>query len=227
MFVAGKMRAIAHIVYSHCTMAKVGSPSGSDPRKRPVQRRSTETVASILEAAARILEVDGLGGYTTNAIAERAGVSIGSLYQYFPNKDAITRALIAREMNLLLDDIEPDDDPPLGQAGLARLVESAVRNQLRRPVLARLLDIEEARLPADNEVEGLASRMAHVLAKCLVSGDLRGRTWSCETTYDVVAIIKGLVDDAGRRGELDVRSLGMRVRRAVFGYLELPQSTAG
>ena len=50
-----------------------------------------------MEAAARILEERGLEGYTTNAVAERAGFSIGSLYQYFPNKDAITIALIQRE----------------------------------------------------------------------------------------------------------------------------------
>ena len=54
-------------------------------RKVPAQARSQETVTVILEASARILEADGLRGFNTNAIAERAGVSVGSLYQYFPN----------------------------------------------------------------------------------------------------------------------------------------------
>jgi AcrR family transcriptional regulator len=49
------------------------------PRKRPLQKRSAETVAVILEAAARVLELHGFEGFNTNAIAERAGVSIGSL----------------------------------------------------------------------------------------------------------------------------------------------------
>lgn len=53
-----------------------------DPRKRPRQARSVATFEAILEAAARILEIN------TNAVAELAGVSIGSLYQYFPSKDA-------------------------------------------------------------------------------------------------------------------------------------------
>ena len=70
------------------------APGALEPRKAPAQARSTATVAAILEAAARILETDGLAGYSTNAIARRAGVSVGSLYQYFPGKDAITRALI-------------------------------------------------------------------------------------------------------------------------------------
>ena len=61
-------------------------------RKVPGQARSQETVSVILEASARILESDGLRGFNTNAIAERAGVSVGSLYQYFSNKDAIVLA---------------------------------------------------------------------------------------------------------------------------------------
>ena len=60
----------------------------------PGQARSQETVNIILEASARILESDGFRGFNTNAIATKAGVSIGSLYQYFPNKDAIILALI-------------------------------------------------------------------------------------------------------------------------------------
>lgn len=66
------------------------------PRKGPRQGRSRQTVATILEAAARVFEEAGPDGATTNAIAERAGVSIGSLYQYFPNKLAIIHALIDR-----------------------------------------------------------------------------------------------------------------------------------
>ncbi len=63
-------------------------------RKLPIQARSQETVTSILEASARILETGGLPGFNTNAVARKAGVSIGSLYQYFPNKDAIVLGLI-------------------------------------------------------------------------------------------------------------------------------------
>ena len=62
-------------------------------RKVPRQARSSAMVDTILEAAARVLAEEGLGRATTNRIAEVAGVSIGSLYQYFPNKLAIVRAL--------------------------------------------------------------------------------------------------------------------------------------
>ncbi|HVZ87783.1 MAG TPA: TetR family transcriptional regulator [Polyangia bacterium] len=59
------------------------------PRKRPKQVRSERLVAAILEAAVRVLEREGAAAFTTVRVAERAGVSVGSLYQYFPNKESI------------------------------------------------------------------------------------------------------------------------------------------
>lgn len=59
------------------------------PRKRPLQARSTQLVADILQAAIRVLEKEGPFRFTTIRVAEAAGVSVGSLYQYFPNKEAI------------------------------------------------------------------------------------------------------------------------------------------
>jgi AcrR family transcriptional regulator len=67
-------------------------------RKAPRQTRARQTVGFILDAAAYILAERGLDGFTTNRIAERAGVNISSLYQYFPNKLAILEALQARHI---------------------------------------------------------------------------------------------------------------------------------
>src|SRR5215218_10075491 len=66
-------------------------------RKRPIQQRSRQTVDLLLEAAAQVLEGGGLAAFNTNALAARAGVSIGSVYQYFPGKDAVMAALVRRE----------------------------------------------------------------------------------------------------------------------------------
>lgn len=63
------------------------------PRKSPRQERSRRTVARILDAAAHVFHEQGYSAATTNDIADEAGVSIGSLYQYFPNKDALLVAL--------------------------------------------------------------------------------------------------------------------------------------
>jgi AcrR family transcriptional regulator len=67
--------------------------AASQPRRKPVQDRSLATVEAILEAAAQVFERYGYAAGTTNRIAGRAGVAIGSLYQYFRNKDAILVAL--------------------------------------------------------------------------------------------------------------------------------------
>ncbi|HEY0947216.1 MAG TPA: TetR/AcrR family transcriptional regulator [Opitutaceae bacterium] len=72
------------------------------PRKKPSQSRSQATVDVILDAAARIFVETGFDAATTNAIAERAGVSIGSLYQYFPNKLALLAALKERHVIVLV-----------------------------------------------------------------------------------------------------------------------------
>lgn len=69
-------------------MAKRKNLSTS-PRKQPKQERSARLVAAILEAAVRVLTRDGAAGFTTIRVAEQAGVSVGSLYQYFPNKQSI------------------------------------------------------------------------------------------------------------------------------------------
>jgi len=67
-------------------------------RRTPRQGRALATVDSILEAAAQVLQRAGADGFNTNAVAERAGVSIGTLYQYFPDKEAILVAVARREM---------------------------------------------------------------------------------------------------------------------------------
>lgn len=68
-------------------------------RRKPRQSRSRMTYDSILEAAAQLLRHDGPAALNTNRVAERAGVSVGTLYQYFPNKGAILLALARREIS--------------------------------------------------------------------------------------------------------------------------------
>jgi AcrR family transcriptional regulator len=69
-----------------------------EPRKPPVQKRSRATVEELLLAAAQVFEAHGYAAGTTNRIADHAGVSIGTLYQYFPSKEAIAVALLERHI---------------------------------------------------------------------------------------------------------------------------------
>jgi AcrR family transcriptional regulator len=84
-------------------------------RKDPQQARSNRLVADILEAAAHVLARDGAHRFTTGRVAERAGVSVGSLYQYFPNKEAILFRLQVeewKETGGMLQDILADRSRP-------------------------------------------------------------------------------------------------------------------
>ena len=191
------------------------------PRKWPRQARSHETVGVIVEAAARILEERGLAGFSTNAVAERAGVSIGSLYQYFPRKEALIGALIVRETSRLIADAEASRAEPTGTAALSMLILAAVAHQLRRPALARLLDFEEARLPLDPDTQQVSNRFRAILSDLLSRPDLPRQPDPAAAARDVMAIIKGMVDAAGIHGETEQQALASRVGRAVFGYLNV------
>jgi AcrR family transcriptional regulator len=70
----------------------------TSPRKLPQQGRSRETVDALLEATAQLLVRDGYDKASTNKIALKAGVSIGSLYQYFPSKEALVSELLERQL---------------------------------------------------------------------------------------------------------------------------------
>lgn len=100
-------------------------------RKQPKQARSTELVAAILEAAAQVLAREGAQRFTTARVAEKAGVSVGSVYQYFPNKAAILFRLQSDEWrqttDLLRDILEDRARPPLDR--LRALVHAFIRSE--------------------------------------------------------------------------------------------------
>lgn len=107
------------------------SKAAVEPRKHPVQDRSRQTVERILQAAARIFDEEGYRGTTTNRVAEAAGVSVGSLYQYFPNKDALLVALAEHHVEEITEAFAQHlaaldrDEPPL-DAVLRSLLELTV-----------------------------------------------------------------------------------------------------
>jgi AcrR family transcriptional regulator len=173
-------------------------------------------VSSIVEAAAQVLESDGFEGFNTNAVARRAGVSIGSLYQYFPGKDALVVALIRRESTRFYEDASIALTKRSGKAALEYLIGASVRQQLQRPMLARLLDIAEGRPALRGEV---AKGEMEALVETVVGRAAPRHPYPDVAAADLLAIVKGMVDAAGERGERDLDNLEGRVRAAVFGYL--------
>jgi AcrR family transcriptional regulator len=86
----------SHFVYAYSVASRAKT---RQVRRRPKQRRARETVEAVLDAVIRILKRDGYRAITTNRIAEIAGVSIGSVYQYFPDKASIFNALHQRHID--------------------------------------------------------------------------------------------------------------------------------
>ncbi|MFO0554997.1 MAG: TetR/AcrR family transcriptional regulator [Polyangiaceae bacterium] len=120
------------------------------PRREPVLERGRDTRAAILAAAAQVFSSQGYAKGTTNRIAARAGVSIGSLYQYFPNKDSILVALLYRHMEegvALVLELLAEDVSALGlDARIARYVRAMLMFHESDPKLHRVL-FEEAPHP--------------------------------------------------------------------------------
>jgi AcrR family transcriptional regulator len=121
-----------------------------EPRKTPKQPRAVETQARILEAAARVFCRHGYAAGTTNRIAAAAGMSIGSLYQYFPNKDAILVALmrkhVAEGTQRVLAVLDDDGLPPALDGRVAAFVDAALDSHAHDRRLHQVL-FEEAPRP--------------------------------------------------------------------------------
>lgn len=190
-------------------------------RRAPRQHRSREMVDWILEAAARVLERDGLAGYNTNRVAELAGVSVGSVYQYFPNKDALVAALIARiqanQAQSLAELVDRLEGVPLIEA-LRAAVAFALEQQFGRPKLAKMLEQVSRRtppLPAANQseaailaaVQRLLDRHRDELAPGLPDG----------AAADCLLLVRTLVDR--HLADATPADLEARVVRVLLGYL--------
>jgi len=189
------------------------------PRKTPRQARAQATCVAIRQAAAHILTGQGRGALTTNRIAERAGVSIGSLYQYYPSKEAILAEMI-REMRQdmwldIRDAAERSDNADLRDLAEA-LVRASVGHHAKAPELARQLEQMELDLPPDPETHQIERSLQALLVRLLAD---RGVAAPETAAQDLTAMTKGVAAEAARVGETDMDPVIARICRAVWGYL--------
>lgn len=210
--------------HSHLPNMTAASPQiVVTPRKRPLQSRSRATVQAVLTAAAHILEERGLSGFNTNAVAERAGVSIGSLYQYFPSKDAILVALMEQSLTMFSEDLsEAIDGAPGDSLGddLKFMLQMGLMSHLRRPNLMRLLEGEFERLEAHIDKASSHSAARGATIRLLKRYRDRIRPDAVEImAQDIGAIAKVLMGAAGARQETDWEAVIDRTARAMVGYL--------
>jgi AcrR family transcriptional regulator len=123
-----------------------------NPRKVPVQARAVETRGRILDAAARVFSAHGYSAGTTNRIAAEAAMSVGSLYQYFPNKDAILVELVRRHVTEGTQRFEDqltaaEGLPPDLSSRIGLFVDVMIANHSADPALHQVLFEEAPRPP--------------------------------------------------------------------------------
>ena len=199
------------------------------PRKKPRQARAAVTVETILEAAARVLSDQSLDGFNTNRVAEVAGVSVGSIYQYFPNKAALVAALIGRAQDSLADAVERALQRSQGQRlerVLSGLIDVAIEHQFGNAVLAAALDHEEQRLPLGQMLSATQHRIAKTVQRAFEKHpELANTTVTATTTVDCFTIAKALIESEATRPKPDLAALRKRALRALQGYLLQPATT--
>ncbi|MCV9914985.1 TetR/AcrR family transcriptional regulator [Burkholderia pseudomallei] len=197
-------------------------------RKAPRQERSRATVEVIVTAGARVLDTRGWSGFTTNEVARVAGVSIGSVYQYFPNKLALIDAIRHQHFDDVLAVLQRAHErqrPP------ERLIEGLVNDMIAvhrdYPALHRaLLDLpnpEETKTAYDAFQKEYLRRYALIVAACRGSGPGKRD----EATAQVLSsAIEGVIHNGARRGLLEHPRLKRELIRLTLGYLANSRVTA-
>ncbi|WP_421999242.1 TetR/AcrR family transcriptional regulator [Reyranella sp.] len=198
------------------------------PRKSASQQRSRATVETLLDATARVLVRDGYDRASTNRIAARAGVSVGSLYQYFPNKEALVAALVARHNREMLE---------LVRAALAEVASrdlgTAMRELTRATLDAHLVDSPLHRVFAEQvprmgqlaNIEALQHETFLLVRAYLTErrgeiavADLDTATSICVTTVE--ALTHEFVIRQPEARERDRNRFVDEVTRLIVGYLQ-------
>ncbi|HKO54004.1 MAG TPA: TetR/AcrR family transcriptional regulator [Polyangiaceae bacterium] len=157
-------------------------------RKGPKQQRSKVTVAAILEATVRVLEQEGSDAATTSRIAEVAGVSVGTLYQYFANREAILDALQDREFERATDMMSRvlTRGAYRSEREVARaVIEGLLELHSAAPALHRLLVVQGLSVTPAERVQAFDMRIVGAIRSFLALANLRIR----RTNLDAAAFV--------------------------------------
>ena len=194
------------------------SKSPAIPRKKPTQPRSRVTVEVILEAAAHILATKGYEAFTTNRVAERAGVSIGSLYQYFPNKQSLLAALHARH----IDEIKSSGTAIVSEAekcslseAIAHLIRNIVESHVASDRLHRVVATETPDSLIKASTPELIRRLLDSYRPILNVEDLDLAAYIISVT--IKAVVHGALHD--RPDELREGKIEKTLTRLLLSYL--------
>lgn len=147
--------------------------SDTQPRKRPTQERAQVTFDAIVEAAELLLDAAPLSTLTAQAIAERAGVSIGSFYQYFPTKEAVVATVLERDVDRVFGAMEAlfrsSLDRPLEQL-VAVMVRGILATYASRLQFYRNVLPEIERLERDGSIRSVSERASRLILEAADRG---------------------------------------------------------
>jgi len=198
------------------------------PRKSASQQRSRATVDSLVEATARILVREGFDKASTNRIAEVAGVSVGSLYQYFPSKEALVAEVILRHQQEIQDVVRGELPAILAlpvREAMHRLVGIAIKAHRVDPRLHRVLAEQIPRVGKLEKAEtfsrenyALFRRYLELHREELRVDDLDLATFVCVTSIEALAH-NAVLHNPGMLSDAQMDSLADEAARLVGGYL--------
>ncbi|WP_454907738.1 TetR/AcrR family transcriptional regulator [Variovorax gossypii] len=193
-------------------------------RKAPRQQRSRATVDVIVEAAARVLGRRGWARFTTNEIAAVAGVSVGSLYQYFPNKLAIAEAIRQRHLDEVLRVLSAADEQSETLAleqRVARFVDGVIAAHSIDQALHHVL-VDEVPLGARSSYVAFEAEYQRRYQALLAAAD--GRSGDDGEDQAMAArmlssAVEGVVHSAAGRNELGAAAFRTELVRLILAYL--------
>lgn len=191
-------------------------------RKEPRQARSRATVEAVIEAGARILSKQGWTRFTTNKVADAAGVSIGSLYQYFPDKLSLVDAIRRRHIDDSLDAVrsalaETESLAEFVETLVANLIEAhSIHPGLHRVLLDEVPGLEAYRHP-NNQIE---AQYLALYAEAAATYGWSDRGATPATVGLVISdAIDGVIHNAARRGRLREPQVRDELVRMICAYL--------
>ncbi|MCC6333857.1 MAG: TetR family transcriptional regulator [Myxococcales bacterium] len=195
------------------------------PRKRPSQGRSKATVEAIVQATARVLLKDGYEACTTNRVAETAGVSIGSVYQYFPNKESLVVAVMEGHLGQMQEALARRLGE-LSDADLPTVVKSMVGGMLEmhriQPRLHRVLLEQVPRIGALKRLHELNDQYEPLVAAWLEAHQEQLELPNPgAAAYVMIAAVEGVVSRVmlEKPGWVELGVLEPQLTRLILGYL--------
>jgi AcrR family transcriptional regulator len=205
-------------------------PEGLRPRKTPRQARSEATVEAIFEATIQVLLSEGAGRLTTTRIAKRAGVSVGTMYQYFPHKDALLYAVIQRHLNGVAQSVEAACRQHRGQPIVViskALVTAYIDAKAAHAETSRALYRVSAGLDMANLLDDISKRF-HVATVALLASarDVRFEDLD-DVTFALLAAMTGATRVVFERGAIPGRLLVLGTQLATMCHAYLQEAAAG